>query len=664
MTTSEKDQLLASLRHLRSDSEDLGATLQSDLGSFRAKNGTFVHHPKNLEKETVDVATTATALMAHSLAHSPSSPQDLESMGIALQLLFNSPWESSGLPAGNYFTTSLALRAAAFMRRHDLIRSLKYNEESLVTVVANFIAKDPRRETVNEYPVTPALGYWLMDAAWRLNIIPTPDEWSTWADWATEEFHTQFALVSANAGTSMDPVAMAMAGCLASLLTKVMRKLPAPPDNRLPTKQVLDRAIEILFQHQTESGIWPHYFPLFIYPNGSAVNHCFAFELLEAILTEFPEAVEIHIDALQRAVQWCRKSRLSHEYQSHMYTGWNSGANLASSRSFKPEGWATAAVHMFLLKTQEACGESIQKLVLQRLGAKAKSPKGNKLWDTIIDSDVKLSTQNTTVKGILETIIVGWQTHGTKRKRAAVLFGPPGTSKTTLIKALAERLGFPLVSIDPSHFLSGGLERIYTQVDSIFEDLLDLRDVVVLFDEMDPLMQARAQESDIVHQSLTTVLLPKLANLYKNNGVMYFIATNHIEWFDSAITRPGRFDYHVFVGPPSWSRKSQSKATWSSFCTSDEDMVKITKLLSPPTIESAHEKMLDLFTFDEIQALLTQLKGECSSLVESLEQSGAATIRQQIKEWSEHYIILWERKDGKNEIRNEFERDKMRSRMY
>jgi hypothetical protein len=50
-------------------------------------------------------------------------------------------------------------------------------------------------------------------------------------------------------------------------------------------------------------------------------------------------------------------------------------------------------------------------------------------------------------------------------------------------------------------------------------------------------------------------MLPRLAELWKGRKVMYFVATNHIEYFDRAVTRSERFDALIFMSPPSFAVK-------------------------------------------------------------------------------------------------------------
>lgn len=49
---------------------------------------------------------------------------------------------------------------------------------------------------------------------------------------------------------------------------------------------------------------------------------------------------------------------------------------------------------------------------------------------------------------------------------------------------------------------------------------------------------------------LTTAMLTAINDLRRNQQSVFFIATNRLRAFDSAITRPGRFDMQLFVGTP------------------------------------------------------------------------------------------------------------------
>jgi len=79
--------------------------------------------------------------------------------------------------------------------------------------------------------------------------------------------------------------------------------------------------------------------------------------------------------------------------------------------------------------------------------------------------------------------------------------------------------------------------------------------IVVLFDEFDELVREREAPNEALSRFLTTAMLPKITTLRERRKLVFILATNHLEVFDSAIARPGRFDMIVPVLPPSLEAK-------------------------------------------------------------------------------------------------------------
>ena len=123
---------------------------------------------------------------------------------------------------------------------------------------------------------------------------------------------------------------------------------------------------------------------------------------------------------------------------------------------------------------------------------------------------------------------------------SAVLFGPPGTAKTTICEALAKRMGYDFVVIDTAVFLSDGLSNVSARIRYVFKRLMALRKCIILFDEIEEFCLNR-ENPDLSMESrmLTTSMLTAINDLRRKKQSLFFIATNRLRAFDSAITRPG-----------------------------------------------------------------------------------------------------------------------------
>lgn len=140
---------------------------------------------------------------------------------------------------------------------------------------------------------------------------------------------------------------------------------------------------------------------------------------------------------------------------------------------------------------------------------------------------------------------------------SAVLFGPPGTGKTTLLKALARSSKRPLVQLTPSDIARAGEQWIEKSAKQIFDALSMLTGAVVIFDEFEPILLKREADSQKEERSIFTFLtpgmLPKITKLYeaaKEQGVAYCLVTNHYQKLDEAAIRHGRFDEHIVIYHP------------------------------------------------------------------------------------------------------------------
>ena len=183
--------------------------------------------------------------------------------------------------------------------------------------------------------------------------------------------------------------------------------------------------------------------------------------------------------------------------------------------------------------------------------------------------------------------------HAVSPPKAIVLFGPPGTGKTTFAKGIASRLGWPFVEIEPARLGGQGPEREAELLANTFDALLDLASVVAFIDEVEDIASVR-QEELRVSPRLTNELLRQIPRMRDAREHLLVCATNWVARLDPAFLRPGRFDYVLAVGPP--DREARG-AIWRRYVEeiTDEEvdvaaLVDATELFTPADIEFAARK--------------------------------------------------------------------------
>ncbi|MGA2472467.1 MAG: bifunctional GNAT family N-acetyltransferase/ATP-binding protein [Acidimicrobiales bacterium] len=178
---------------------------------------------------------------------------------------------------------------------------------------------------------------------------------------------------------------------------------------------------------------------------------------------------------------------------------------------------------------------------------------------------------------------------GLRAPAAVMLFGPPGTGKTSFARAIASRLSWAFVELHPS-LLGHGTEAA-ASLRAALADLGHVDRLVCFIDEADEIASARDARPE--SQPIVNELLKALPIFKSRPGRLMVMATNSIAAIDPALLRPGRFDLIIPVGAPDREGRRELAGEFLGSCDPD-DMAERTEGFTPADFALAEQRAAQL----------------------------------------------------------------------
>ncbi|GAX82166.1 hypothetical protein CEUSTIGMA_g9594.t1 [Chlamydomonas eustigma] len=229
---------------------------------------------------------------------------------------------------------------------------------------------------------------------------------------------------------------------------------------------------------------------------------------------------------------------------------------------------------------------------------------------------------------------------GLRRRSGVLLYGPPGSGKTLLAKAVASQCAATFMSVKGPELVNMYVGESERQVREIFARARRASPCVMFFDELDSLAPARGASGDsggvmdrVVSQLLAEIDGVQGGQQHQGGGritELFIIgATNRPDLLDPALLRPGRLDHLIYVGiakEPSLKLNVMKALTRKFTLDTDVDLQSISKLC-PPQLTGA-----DLYALCA-DAWMCALKRKILSNEEMAEQKQQHPSDPSVLEW-------------------------------
>ncbi|XP_073284344.1 cell division cycle protein 48 homolog [Primulina huaijiensis] len=139
---------------------------------------------------------------------------------------------------------------------------------------------------------------------------------------------------------------------------------------------------------------------------------------------------------------------------------------------------------------------------------------------------------------------------GVKPPKGILLYGPPGSGKTLIARAVANETGAFFFLINGPEIMSKLAGESESNLRKAFEEAEKNAPSIIFIDELDSIAPKREKTHGEVERRIVSQLLTLMDGLKTRSHVIVMGATNRQNSIDPALRRFGRFDREIDIGVP------------------------------------------------------------------------------------------------------------------
>ncbi|KAK2815860.1 hypothetical protein Q5P01_026327 [Channa striata] len=261
-----------------------------------------------------------------------------------------------------------------------------------------------------------------------------------------------------------------------------------------------------------------------------------------------------------------------------------------------------------------------------------------------------------------------FKTIGVKPPRGILLYGPAGTGKTLVARAVANETGAFFFLINGPEIMSKLAGESESNLRKAFEEAEKNAPAIIFIDELDAIAPKREKTHGEVERRIVSQLLTLMDGLKQRAHVVVMAATNRPNSVDAALRRFGRFDREIDIGIPDSTGRLEILQihTKNMKLADDVDLERIATethghvgadlaaLCSEAALQTIRKKMTLIDLEDEsIDAdLLNSMAVTMDDFQWALSQSNPSALRETVAEVPQ---VNWEDIGGLDEVKRELQ---------
>ncbi|KAL3926965.1 MAG: hypothetical protein SGBAC_013270 [Bacillariaceae sp.] len=241
-----------------------------------------------------------------------------------------------------------------------------------------------------------------------------------------------------------------------------------------------------------------------------------------------------------------------------------------------------------------------------------------------------------------------FKTLGVKPPRGVLLYGPPGSGKTLIARAVANETGAFFFLINGPEIMSKMAGESESNLRKAFEEAEKNAPAIIFIDEIDSIAPKREKTNGEVERRIVSQMLTLMDGLKQRASVVVIGATNRPNAIDPALRRFGRFDREIDIGVPDENGRLEVFRIHTRNMKLDEDVdpesvarethgfvgADIAALCTEAAMQCIREKM-DLIDIEDEQIdaeILDSMAVNQDHFRHALAQSNPSSLRETIVE--------------------------------